>query len=274
MCGSMEQTDKGKDRRKRRILIAAVILYFAVAFFTKHALAPEPASADSLPPPGDVSEGVEKIQLLSQRSVEETEETLKRMEKAERAEQIQAGNFNVIFEDAVFMGDSHLEGLSAYGLLDSAKVAAVKGRSLITGRKEIEKAAAQKPSDIFLNYGMNDVEIFGSNAQKYIETYRSFIAELKARVPDARIFICSIFVPQPQAVEKEPYLAYIPAYNEALKEFCSREGFTFIDTTGLLTDQYYEPDHKHTVYAYHRIWLSYVASEAGFVDGENRGEEG
>lgn len=255
-------------------LIAALVL-LAAALIMSSMMIPSNSKADSGSEGADASadpeslitveEGRTELEKLTLKSVAEVEAKMEEQDRIRRAEAMNTGNFNTVFSDAMIIGDSHMEGMTAYGLLDPARVAAVKGRSLTTSGDDIARTVSMAPRYIFMNYGMNDAAICGSDTAKFIGRYKDAIASLQEQLPDSKIYVCSIFPAQPEACEKKPFLAYIPDYNAALAAMCGELGITFIDTTGLMTADDYEPDHIHTNRACHKKWLGYVALESGLV---------
>ncbi|MCR4600184.1 MAG: hypothetical protein K5767_00395 [Clostridia bacterium] len=262
------------DIKKYGRLIAALVL-LAAAIIMSSMMIPSNSKASSSSDSAEASENPENeitveegrtaLEKLTLKSVAEVEAQLEEQDRIRRAEAMSSGNFNAVFSDAMIIGDSHMEGMTAYGLLDPARVAAIKGRSLSSCEEDIEKAVNMAPQYIFLNYGMNDAAIYGSNTEKFVNRYKEVITGLQEKLPDSKIFICSIFPAQEAAYAKTAFLAYVPAYNEALAQMCDEMGLTFIDTTGIMTADDYEPDHIHTNKGCHQKWLGYVALKSGLV---------
>lgn len=254
------------EKNVKTIIIALVIIaFFTVAAIIKFSLAPEPAGTYAEINESDVTVGIKKIKDISEGDVAAIEINIQDMKKTELMDAAKAGDFNKIFGSSVIMGDSHAEGFSAYKLLSETKVAAVKGRQLKNCEPDIQKTIKMKPSDIFINYGMNDTGTYFANTEGFVNAYKNLISRLQESLPSANIHVCSIFLTQSQAFDKEPYLVYIPDYNTALRKMAEDIGVNYIDTTSLLKEQYYEPDHVHTNVAYHKLWLNYVAVQAGLI---------
>ncbi len=250
---------------KAIIILLVMIAFFAAAVIIKFSLAPKPVNTHAAANKGDVAAGIDKIKAISAGDVAAIETRIKDMERTEIIDAAKSGDFNKIFGSSVIMGDSHAEGFSAYKLLSETKVAAVKGRQLKNCEPDIQKTIKMKPKNIFINYGMNDTGTYFENTDAFISAYKNLISQLQESLPSANIYVCSIFLTQSQAFEKEPYLVYIPDYNAALKIMSDEIGVGYIDTTNLLTEQYYEPDHVHTNVAYHKLWLNYTAAQAGLI---------
>lgn len=259
-----------KDLRSRKLAVAAVVLLFVVAVFARCGVSPsskgniteEKASKD------DIAQGVSAVEEISDRDVSEAEEKLDYYWKSQQLEFYNSGNYEALFKGCMIMGDSHAEGFSSYGLLPESMVAATVGKDVDNNDEDRKQVIAAKPGTIFFIYGQNTIQRSNGDAQKAAEKYGNFLKEMKAQLPDTRFVVCSVFQPQQSVLSSKPAMANIPKMNEALKKICEYNGWTYIDTNPLLTDQYYEPDHIHTNKAFHKLWLSYAASETGLLSLE------
>ena len=254
------------ERKKAKIIIAVILIFFVLAFGIRMILAPSSAGKTEKIDKSVVKAGVQELQNLADRDITAVKEKVKVVERTERLAQIQAGNFNVIFDDAVIMGDSHAEGFSVYGFLNSARVAAVKGKNLKYCQDHVQQAINLNPSQVFMTYGMNDMIIYQSNVSGFIEQYTSVANQLKTALPDAQIYISSVIPAGSQAIARKPGLAYTAEYNAALQAMCQQNGFTFVNVTPLFNAGYYEPDYIHTNKEFHRVWLNAMADAAGLLN--------
>ena len=259
-----------KKLKSKKIAAAAMVVLFIIAVFTRCGVSPsskenikeESVSND------DISQGISAIEEISDRDVNEAEKKLDYYWKSQQLEFYNSGNYEALFKGCMIMGDSHAEGFSSYGLLPESMVAATVGKDVNNNDEDRQKVLAAKPKTLFFVYGQNTIQRCNGNAEKAAEKYGEFLKEMKAQLPDTRFVVCSVFVPEQDAIDKSKSLANIPQMNEALKKLCSDNGWTYIDTNPLLTEQYYEPDHIHTNKAFHKLWLSYAASEAGLLSLE------
>ena len=106
------------------------------------------------------------------------------------------------YEDALFIGDSRVEGLKLYSQMDNAtyyckqgisvynmmteKIAKVKGKATT-----IPKALKQKKfNKIFIMVGINELGV--QDTETYAKKYSENIAEIKKLQPDAVIFIMAV----------------------------------------------------------------------------------
>lgn len=251
---------------KNYILPVAVIFMFIFAVSIRISIIPDNSNIIKGSTNEKVKVGLEHIAAYNKNDIAEVEKSIEDAERKRKAELIEKGDMNAIFSSAMIMGDSHMEGISAYGLLDESKVAAIKGRSLSNCNEDIQKTVNMSPAVILMNYGMNDAMNYGSDVDSFINKYKSVIASLQETLPSSRIIICSIFPSETDVYARKPALANIPDYNRALENMCKEMNLTFIDTTSLMTPEVYEPDHIHTNAAFHKLWLGYVADAAGLLE--------
>lgn len=160
------------------------------------------------------------------------------------------------------LGDSVAEGFLEYDILNASSVAAEIGVHLDELDGQIANVKELSPSVLFLYLGMNDVTATNGDVDSFISEYRAVLTQLKEEVPDAHIFVNSIFPVQEKAIEEEPLLAKIPDYNEALKELCDSQTVAFIDNTSLVEEQYYEQDGVHFKADFYPIWAQRMAEVA------------
>ena len=259
-----------KDRKGRKLAVIAIVLLFIAAVFARCGVSPsskgniteEKVSSD------DIAQGVSAVEEISDRDVSEAEKKLDYYWKSQQLEFYNSGNYEALFKGCMIMGDSHAEGFSSYGLLPESMVAATVGKDVNNNDEDRQQVIAAKPGTIFFVYGQNTIQRCSGDAQMAAEKYGEFLSEMRKQLPDTRFVVCSVFMPQQSVLSSKPAMANIPKMNEALKKICEDNGWTYIDTNPLLTDQYYEPDHIHTNKAFHKLWLSYAASETGLLSLE------
>ena len=115
---------------------------------------------------------------------------------------------------------------------------------------------------VFISIGENDVTATNGDTELFIEQYTEVLDQISKELPEANIFVNSIFPVQQKAIDEEPKLADIPAYNEALSGLCESREIGFIDNTELVQDQYYEPDGQHFVADFYPLWAEHMAEVA------------
>lgn len=155
-------------------------------------------------------------------------------------------NFEKAFEDSVIMGDSRGEGLTGYNFLSSSSVVAYKGRNVITAKGDVSEAVNLSPNNIFLTYGMNDLQLFG-NSKEFINKYELLIKDIKSKLPSSKIYVTSIIPTTQEAIVKEPKFKNVESFNKALEEMCKDLNIKFIDINDSIGsgNNLYEPDGIH-----------------------------
>lgn len=171
------------------------------------------------------------------------------------------------FDDAVFIGDSRIEGLSMHGKLDNADFIYARGlwiSELLTDYMYYTHAGQfnsyvylepmLKEHDykkIYLCYGINDLG-FG-NAVTYQESYLSLVEDIREWCPDAIIFICSIMNFSTYYSDQNFYdnNDNINARNFRLAQLADGETIFYIDENVVFNDETGGLDEKYTNDAIH-----------------------
>lgn len=165
------------------------------------------------------------------------------------------------FKNAVFMGDSIAESLGFYEFLDESRVIAAKGHTVIKAQKDVDKVVSLSPENIFILFGMNDLET-GIDGQQFAKNYADLIHMLKEKLPKANIYIHSILPINEEAQKEDLLLANtrVDEFNSALINMAQKEEVDYFNIAPLLKEHkdLYEPDGKHTKYQFYELWLDYI----------------
>lgn len=173
--------------------------------------------------------------------------------------------FNQWFDGCAVLGDSLSESAGEYGFLNPSILFAEIGCSVTGAGDLVDSMERMHPRKVFLAFGSNDVEIYGADAERFIEHYRDMILDIQERLPDAQIYVAAILPMQQKAEDKEPKRKYVALYNEKLNDLCETMKLTFLDP-GFILEQnpsFYEPDGIHAVKNFYYKWLTYLADMAG-----------
>lgn len=217
--------------------------------------------------------GIHKLDELAARDVASLENAIRNSRAASaqqpetaetQAEAAPRADMKTRFANSVVMGDSITKALEDYEFLDSTSVVAKNGINLAHVQPELERAVELNPKNIFMSYGMNDLEYLWGNPQKFEELYENAVRTLQESLPDTKIYINGILPIQQKAIDKKPLYGNVDAYNEALVEMCTRLGLPFIDNSGLMQQEdIYQEDGIHPKPHYYPSWLENMASKAG-----------
>ena len=213
----------------------------------------------------DTKTGVSKIKELEKTDVTETEKQIEAIEMQEKQEDEAWKNrpLSEKFANAVVLGDSITTGFTGYEILDSSKVVAEKGIHLYELGDLIDTAAELNPQVLFLALGLNDVSLTDGDTEAFVAAYQTVVNTLREKLPDTKIYVNSILPVTEEVTAKGPVYVKIPDYNTALQEMCKKEGLTFIDNTGIVKAEYYEPDGEHMRKEYYPVWGEHMAEVAG-----------
>lgn len=184
--------------------------------------------------------GVEYIKNLEEKSPDAVEAQLKELRRQkllkmreEYLQKLESGDLSVwtLFEDYVLLGDSRAVGFEYYEFLDSNRVMAEAGATILKLEEHIPDIAAYNPSSIFLCYGLNDVSIgIWPTPEEYVTQFRDILGQLQAELPDAKVYISSILPARDPAFNTSSAWYDIPEYSAAVEQMCSQiDGCYFID---------------------------------------------
>lgn len=209
----------------------------------------------------DTTAGLEYIRGEEDRDVAEIETKISQLEQQEAGEEDDR-SIKEKFANAVVLGDSIPHGFTEFDVLNASNVKAQIGAHLTQMDSQIEDAKAVSPLVVFISTGENDVTATEGDTELFIKQYTEVLDQISSELPEANIFVNSIFPVQQKAIDEEPFLEDIPAYNKALSELCENREIGFIDNTELVQDQYYEPDGQHFKAEFYPIWAEYMAEVA------------
>ena len=167
------------------------------------------------------------------------------------------------FSSSVILGDSRAESIVSYEILDSSPVVAYKGRNLISAQKEgdINKAISLAPANLFLTYGLNDVELYG-NSSDFIKEYEKVIKDIQSKLPNTKIYVNSIFKVKDKAISESPSLKNVPQFNTAIINMCNKLGVTYIDGSSIVDESSYESDGIHFKPGFNKKWVEMLVQKA------------
>ncbi len=245
-----------KRKRKRLLLIGACALVLILLVI----LAVQ-GIRRLTSPRVDTEQGVEYIKAAESEDIATIEQKISQLEQQDGRDDTDR-SCKEKFASSVVMGDSITEGFSEYDVLNASSVVSKIGVHLNELDEQVQQVKELDPQVIFLAYGMNDVISTAGDTDQFLEEYETLVDQLREEVPNAHIYVNSIFPVTDSAVKKEPELAQISEYNTALKGMCDEMQVGFIDNTELVEDQYYEEDGVHFKAEFYPIWAERMAEVA------------
>lgn len=226
----------------------------------------------------DTHEGVSYIRMLCEADVAEAEKLVSEADKirnyvpetnAQLAKEnlalLEQGKttYKKLFKNVCIAGDSLMDGLKSYGILNKKRLFTQVSASLWHLEDNIKKIVKKKPGVLILHYGINMLGNDEESLAGYIEMYTKCIKKLKKALPDTRIIISSIF-PVDREIATRKELGRIGKYNKALKKMCKKQKVDFLNNTPLFKEiEYmYGRDGIHLPEAFYRDhWLKYIIEE-------------
>lgn len=153
------------------------------------------------------------------------------------------------FDDALFIGDSRVEGLQLYGNIKNATYYTAKGLTvteLLTkpfvktpdGKKTLEAMlTAHKFGKIYIKLGVN--ELGWPYPEKFAEAYGKLLDKVIELEPDALIYVQSILpVTAKKAADGNVYTnKKVDLFNERINELCRERGLVYLNVREAVMDE-------------------------------------
>lgn len=188
-----------------------------------------------------------------------------------------------VFENAVFIGNSHIEALRGYNLIPNADFLCRVGLSIETVfTKNVSVGDYTALEGLKLKDYTKVITLFGENElgwpspQGFIDKYIEFIEDVKTQAPNAQIYIMGILpITEEVSAENKDNTTNetIRKYNERLRIMADNEEATFIApaaelfNNNLALEKDGSEDGIHLSYEYNKIWANSIRS---FLEGEEK----
>ena len=173
------------------------------------------------------------------------------------------------YNTCAFIGDSHVNGFQGYGIVPKSRVFAKDGMNItqVNTYINLDSVKAVNPENIYIMMGTNGVAWLDHKIM--IEKYKAFINQIRAKMPDARIYIMAI-PPVGANIEAKASVSEgrilnseVDAYNNALLNMATEMKISYIDfnsslkgADGMLPTEYSKPDGMHVVKAMYESIIS------------------
>lgn len=152
------------------------------------------------------------------------------------------------FEDALFVGDSRMEGIAEYGQLENATFFADAGMSVFSlGKKRLpignegkftfEEVLAEKQyAKVYLMLGLNEL---GYKEEAILEKYRETVEQILASQEDAILFVCAnMHVTEKQNRKENTFTnEKLNRVNEMISRFADGQSIIYIDVNEMFDDE-------------------------------------
>lgn len=186
------------------------------------------------------------------------EKSIKQIEKGKKT-------YRSVFKNVYFVGDSLMNGLAAYDILNANNLITQVSASLYHLEENLDNIISAMPPVLVLHYGINMISTNSTLLKNFINKYTTLIKQLKKKLPNTRIIVSLIF-PVDRTVAKAERFGEINTYNKSLKKMCKSLKIEYLDTTPLLKEhkEFYGSDGIHLAKAfYDKYWLKFIMREMG-----------
>lgn len=171
--------------------------------------------------------------------------------------------YRKVFKNVYIVGDSLMNGLEAYDILNSNHLITQVSASLYHLSDNMEKIIEIKPPVLIIHYGVNMISTDKVLKDNFIKFYTKLIKQLKKELPDTRIIVSGIF-PVDREVATAKRFGKIEEYNKALKQMCKSLKVEYLDSSPVLKKhpECYGSDGIHlSKEFYEKYWLRYIIQE-------------
>ncbi len=265
---------------KKSILVVILAILFAVAPLKNTYFIFTEKTAQNK----DEIDGQNYLQSVSQYDVKKAEKNVKKA-KAEREyisfssptsaevnavlKKLKEGKttYKKVMNNVYIVGDSLMNGLEAYNILNSNRLITQVSASLYHLSDNVNRIIKLSPPVLILHYGVNMIDTSKTQLNTFISMYTKLINKIKKGSPDTRIIVSGIF-PVDTEVAKAKRFKMIPSYNKALLNMCKTLKIEYLDSTKVLNahKECYGGDGIHLSKAfYEKYWLKYIIKEMEIV---------
>lgn len=186
--------------------------------------------------------------------------TLEKLDKGEVT-------YRSLFSDVCIAGDSLMNGLEAYNILNSNNLITKVSASLYHLSDSKSKIVRMSPRVLILHYGLNMLETDSGQPARFISFYERLVKEFQQELPDTLIIVSGIFPVDCDRARAKRF-SRIDEYNTALKEMCDRAGAEFLDNSPLAKKALdcYAHDGIHLNEDFYRnLWLRHIITEKEII---------
>ncbi len=173
-------------------------------------------------------------------------------------------DFNQIFSKDIFLGDSRVDSLAFYGIVDEEKVVSELGFTAKKAIKKLDYIESHSPENIYILLGLNDMLNYRESG-KFMQDYEKLIDSINERLPETKIYIHSILPVADKVKDKKPFLTNgnIENFNYSLSEFVEKKSLNYMDINYIIqeNEDLLEPDGIHLKYDFYNIWLKKLVEE-------------
>ncbi|MCM1364469.1 MAG: GDSL-type esterase/lipase family protein [Faecalibacterium sp.] len=227
----------------------------------------------------DTSDGVSVLSDLNSGSVDKALENVSKAEQelasfysaeniqkeiAKRIKNIESGksSFREAFRNVYFAGDSLMNGLEVYNILNSSHLFTQVSASLSHLEANLDTIIGIRPPILILHYGLNMLGTQDVHAQNFVNKYTKIVKQLKSELPGTRIIISLLF-PVDTSKATGARFKSISKYNDLLIKMCKEQKIEYLNSnkTVKANSDCYAKDGIHLAKRFYSQWLKFIMKE-------------
>lgn len=144
---------------------------------------------------------------------------------------------SAFYENAAFLGDSVISGISHYGYAASTNVVTDANMTTDKAAGFVDSVAAINPSVVYVMVGLNDFNYGTRSSNDAYQYMLQLVASLKEKLPSASIVVLSVTpISQKYDDANNANQTDIDTYNNLLSEGASSNGYTFVNIADAFKD--------------------------------------
>lgn len=180
--------------------------------------------------------------------------------------QIKSGKktYRQVFSNVYFMGDSLMDGLRVYGVLNPSRLITQVSASFSHLEQNMDKIIGSRPPVLILHYGLNMISTSDALLDSFIARYTKDIQKLQKALPQTRIIISLLF-PIDTSKATAPRFKAVSKYNTAMIKMCKKLSVEYLDSSEVVKEnkQHNAKDGIHYAKPFYGNWLAFIMKNKG-----------
>lgn len=193
--------EKNKEKMKEKMEPDKVLRFAIIAVILLFLIGALIIGTRMMNPRVDATEGVKKLTELEDANVQKIDVQIQELEQTEADEAAawKAKSAKEKMDGCIVLGDSTALGFRQNDILSKSQVKSKDGATVSdaegSGLNELLTAVTEAdtaPHKLILCIGRGDVAVSGETADAFAANYKSFVEQVKAALPDTKVYVCSI----------------------------------------------------------------------------------
>lgn len=193
--------EKNKEKLKEKREPDKVLRFAVIAVVFLFLIGAAVIGTRMMNPRVDATEGVKKLTELEDANVQKIDTQIQELEQTEADEAAvwNAKSAKEKMDGCIVLGDSTALGFRQNDILSKSEVKSKDGATVSdadgSGLNELLTAVTEAetaPQKLILCIGRGDVAVSGETADIFAANYKSFVEQVKAALPDTKVYVCSI----------------------------------------------------------------------------------